>query len=334
MSTNDLSLDQFLVRVWHACAHMHPGTGLRSLKRRAFLLARCVQSAGALRRWHEEHAETPFADMLARHALVPVCTERPFVSTRWSTKDRMRVLATHYRLADALGGLLRFARNVDGAQPLAGLDEIQPGLALKLEKPLWFVNEGEVSLALFAGQTRLYSLLFTLGTRDGVRVAYVGALQGQGSEDAKETYKVLTHEAHGLRPRDLLFTAFRQLCGELGVARILAVSDQHHARRSSYFAGTDKVHFSMDEAWAEYGGTLDDEGFFDIASKVTYRALDDIPSRKRALYRRRYEMLDGLAARIAAAVQQLRGGVPAAAAAEASPALDALTALQGTTPNA
>src|SRR5689334_13624637 len=125
MSTNGLSLDQFLVRVWHACAHMHPGAGLRALKRRTFLLARCAQSAGNLRRWHEEHAEPAFADMLARHALVPVCTERPFVSTRWSAKDRMRVLATHYRLADTLGGLLRFPRHVDGAQPLATLDEIQ-----------------------------------------------------------------------------------------------------------------------------------------------------------------------------------------------------------------
>jgi uncharacterized protein VirK/YbjX len=333
MSTNDLSLAPFPVRIWHACAHMHPGAGLRSLKRRAFLLVRCAQSAGALRRWHGDHTEPAFTDMLARHALVPVCTERPFVSTRWSAKDRMRVLSTHYRLADTLGSLLRFARNVDGAQPLAALDEIQPGLALKLEKPLWFVNEGEVSLALFAGETRLYSLLFTLGTRDGLRVAYVGALQGQGSEDAKETYKALTSEAHGLRPRDLLFTAFRQLCGELGVARILAVCDESHARRSSYFAGTDKVHFSMDEAWAEYGGTLGADGFFDIPAQVTYRTLEEIPSRKRAQYRRRYELLDALAARIAATVRSHRGGMAEPAAAPA-PALDALTALQGTTPNA
>lgn len=333
MSTNELSLAPFPVRIWHACAHMHPGAGLRALKRRAFLLLRCAQAAGALRRWHGEHQAPTFADMLARHALVPVCTERPFVSTRWSAKDRMRVLATHYRLADTLGSLLRFPRNVDGAQPLATLDEVRPGLALKLEKPLWFVNEGEVSLALFDGATRLYSLLFTLGTRDGLRVAYVGALQGQGSEDAKETYKALTSEAHGLRPRDLLFTAFRQLCTELGVARILAVCDAAHARRSAYFAGTDKVHFSMDEAWAEYGGTLDGEGFFDIAAQVTYRTLEEIPSRKRAQYRRRYEMLDALAARIAATVRRHRGGAPEPAAAPTR-ALDTLTALQGTGPNA
>jgi uncharacterized protein len=83
-----------------------------------------------------------------------------------------------------------------------------------------------------------------------------------------------------------------------GVSRLLAVSDECNARRSPYFAGGEHLHFSLDGAWQEYGGELTPEGFYAIDAAVVLRQVEEIPSRKRAQYRRRYEMLAGMETRI------------------------------------
>lgn len=53
----------------------------------------------------------------------------------------------------------------------------------------------------------------------------------------------------------------------------------------------------------ECGGVAAEEGFFELSPEVLQRGADAVPARKRALYRRRYAMLDGLAQQIDAAVQ-------------------------------
>jgi uncharacterized protein VirK/YbjX len=49
-----------------------------------------------------------------------------------------------------------------------------------------------------------------------------------------------------------------------------------------------------DTIWLEHGGTKADSGFFVMSSIMRRRPDEDIPSRKRALYRRRYEFMDML----------------------------------------
>lgn len=285
-----------LAHIWHQCAKVRRTSPLKTLAARLRLMGRAFSKMGELKRWHGAHADPLFADMMARHALMPAEPERPYLNAGWTVQARMQALSTHYRSTQAFAHLFGFPR--DGSRRIATLDEIQPGLVLALEKPVWFVNESEASLSLFSGDTRLYSLGFTLGQRGQEKIAYVSVLQGVNSDSARETYKELTHAAHGVRPRDLLFATFRMFCTSLGVTRILGVTDSHNARRSAYFAGGEMVHFSLDEVWTEFGGTPTDEGFSDMSAEVAYRSVEDIPSRKRAQYRRRYELLDLIAARI------------------------------------
>lgn len=283
----------FITRVCREC-FTPKAQSPQMIMRQAKLFLRCMLRFQALRSWHEANtAASP--DLLRRHPMAPVFVDRPYLSTKWTLVQRLSVIRDHYGIAERFP-LFTFPH--DGALPLAAMPEVQQDLQFRLEKPLWFVNEGEAALSLFAGETRLYSLIFTLGNLDGASVAYVGGLQGLNSDTARDTYRTLTHAAHGMRPRDLLFSGFRFLCQALGVVQILAVSDEYNARRSPYFAGNEMVHFSLDEAWGEYGGVLDAQGFYAINPAILYRAVEDIPSRKRAQYRRRYEMLDEVAARI------------------------------------
>jgi uncharacterized protein VirK/YbjX len=120
---------------------------------------------------------------------------------------------------------------------------------------------------------------------------------------------------HGLRPRDLLVTAFRLLCGSVGVARILAISDSKRICSNSYHSPGEEVFSSFDRAWIECGGVRMDDAFFELSPRFVPRSAKDIPSRKRAQYRRRYAMVDAIARQIGdTVVQASRVHAPAAAA--------------------
>jgi hypothetical protein len=87
------------------------------------------------------------------------------------------------------------------------------------------------------------------------------------------------------------------LCGELGIRRIWAVSGDNRQHKSAYFgySHSEKVHANYNEVWLEHFGVALDNGFYDIPTLVRHKEMSEIPTRKRASYRRRYAMLDKLA---------------------------------------
>jgi uncharacterized protein VirK/YbjX len=221
----------------------------------------------------------------------------PYLNADWSATRKLDVIAGHYAMLDGRLGFLRFA-----ATEVVALGNTPQGLHICLEKPATFEHEGEVNISLFSDATRLYSLVFTLSQQGSQRVAYVGALQGLHSADALEIYRVLTHSMFGLRPRDLLVDAFRMLCVALGVTRILAVSDAGRVSSKAYFSSSTQVFSSYDSAWLDAQALPVEEHFFELSPTRVERSVEDIPSRKRAQYRRRYAMLDALQEQIVLSV--------------------------------
>ena len=297
--------------VWQACLLIHPGRSLRTLHRRPALFGRALFRISELRAWLRLGKDPGMAEMLQRHPLLPVMAERPYLNAAWPLAKRKSVVLGHYSLVGERGlQVLMFPPA--GQLLLARLDEVQPGLRLVLDKPRWFVHEGEVALNLFSADRRLYSLLFSLSRNcTHQTVAYVGTMQGLGSADALDLYRTLTRDGEGLRPRDLLFAGFRMLCKEMDVDQILAVSDANSVRRSPFFEDPVQPTFAFDAAWRDYGGTDLGNGFFRISPELRQRDPADIPSRKRAQYRRRYELLRLLAARIADAARRQPAAAPA-----------------------
>jgi uncharacterized protein VirK/YbjX/SAM-dependent methyltransferase len=292
-------------RIWQAVDSplMYPGWSLRNLLGKVQVLFACAAMHRTQMAWLRKGSDNAYAQMVERHPLLPALRGRPYLNTLWSNDDKIRALETHYAMVTSIQAL---AFPCDSSVLLAELEDIEPGLTVELDKPIWFADEGEVAINFFSGGERIYSLLFTLGEIDSKRVAYVGALQGRSLPDAVERYKRLTREAHGMRPRDFLFATFRLLCTELGVERIMAVSDRASIARSGYFKNYDDTFSNHDETWVEYGGVPTEAGFFEIPAALKTRDLDEVPSRKRAQYRRRYEMLKNIQTQIADHLKHFR----------------------------
>jgi uncharacterized protein VirK/YbjX len=275
---------------------VHPGVSLRVLKRKAFFIWRCMRWRDTLKSWYGGRTNSSLSREIALRPMLLALVEHPYLCSDWSAAERMRTVEMHYRVIESGRSLLCFAPQ-DRVQ-LLERDQIPPGIQLVLEKCSWLMWEGEVVISLFEDTMRRYSLAFSLGSINGETVAYVGGLQGGGADNMIEIYRALTHALHGMRPRDFLFTSFRLLCRQLGVQRILAVSDRARLHRNPYFKNKVGLFSDYDAIWKELGGVPLGNGFFDIGVPVVYREPADIPTRKRAQYRRRYAMLDGIAADI------------------------------------
>src|SRR5262249_52191400 len=148
----------------------------------------------------------------------------------------------------------------------------------------------------FLNETRLYSLVFSLFRDGDVLTAFIGAIQGRDIEGILEEYRDLTKAAHGMRPRDLLIEIFRLFGQAIGLARILAVSDENRQHRSSYYGERASKKFNVDynEIWEDRGGIRIDPMCYRLDVQSSERELDAIPAKKRAMYRRRYAMLRAL----------------------------------------
>jgi len=148
---------------------------------------------------------------------------------------------------------------------------------------------------LFIRDVRIFSLAFSLGRDSGELTAFVGAVQGCDIEGVADEYRDLTKATHGMRPRDLLFELFRMLCSLICVTKILAVSDEFRHHRSAYFGGPNRQFFkNYNEMWVDRGGQPASPMFFAIPVRGGRRELSDVPAKKRAMYRRRYETLEAI----------------------------------------
>ena len=153
-----------------------------------------------------------------------------------------------------------------------------------------------MALNLFLDERRLYSLVFSMGVRDGEEVCYVGAIQGASGDDVQEIYKAVTKQLHGMRPRDLLIETLRVCCEAMGVHRLLFVADQHRHHRDVQYFGAEKARAltDYDAIWIDRGAELRRDGFFSLPAHRDPRDLASVPSNKRSMYRKRVELTDAL----------------------------------------
>jgi uncharacterized protein VirK/YbjX len=258
---------------------------------------RCAAHLALFREWLGNTSNPLLEEALLQRPSLVTRVLHPYLNADWSLEHKLATISGHY---ETLRGPLAFLRfPVSEAITLATLGE---SLRILLDKPGRFEHEGELAINLFRSDSRLYSLVFTLGQINGQKVAYIGGLQGTSGPDALELYRSITHRMHGLRPRDLLVTAFRLLCVALGVSRILAISDSNRVCSQSYFKSNAQVFTSYNSVWIESGASASAGGFYELNPHYLARAAEDIPTRKRALYRRRYAMIADIATQIGAVV--------------------------------
>ena len=217
--------------------------------------------------------------------------EGPYINADWNAHTRVANARAHLDVAETIPAL---SFDADQSIELVNLPFGDGEYHLVIDKPQWFTREGVAALNLFWRRHRIFTLSFAFERSGSDLIAMIGGIQGRKLPQILDLYRSFTKAAHGMRPRDFIIEAFRVFCRAHGVRRIEAVSDNCRHHRSSYFKlpANRSLPFNYDEVWTERGGIPIDNAFWDIP--ITQQRRDDVPARKRALYRERYAYLDAL----------------------------------------
>ncbi|MBV8469231.1 MAG: DUF535 family protein [Burkholderiaceae bacterium] len=221
-------------------------------------------------------------------ALYPIIND--LLDRRWSSAKRFQVTRISLRFMETVLGTTACLRLIEG-QALV-LTSLPDGTQVTLEMNGVSYHEGLWALNL-VGQDgeRLYSLTFGL---TNFREILIGSVQGPSCHlDGAERIRALTHAAEGLRPGYLLVYLLRALAQHLGVRRLKAIDPLHHVKGRWNHRGS-RLKFDYREFWADLGGSVNEDANWTLPLSVPQRPLTEVPSKRRAMYRRRYSMLDAM----------------------------------------
>jgi uncharacterized protein VirK/YbjX len=234
--------------------------------------------------------ETLAREMADSHALIKAMSN-PYIHSGWSLERRLVAVHEHYRaVSSGPAALLDFPSKC--YWDCATIDLQGRQLRIVMDRPYWMRAEGEVAVSLFLDSDRVYVAAFSLHGEWPRCKLVIGAIQGRRDADTKNVYAELTSSLHGMRPRDLMVHVVKMVARSIGCTEILAISNEFHQLSKS--DSTSRKQLDYDEIWSEDGGAPNAEGFYVLPPDIRKREVADIPSRKRAQYKRRYALLDEL----------------------------------------
>jgi uncharacterized protein len=142
-----------------------------------------------------------------------------------------------------------------------------------------------------ADGVRLYSIGFGFTE---AQTLLMGNVQGPSLKDeGLERIRDATHAAHGMRPPHLLVHALRVLAARWGVTHLRGVDPENHVK-GKWNLRDSRLRFDYRGFWAENDGARDASGNWLLPLDTALRPLEEVPTKRRAMYRRRYAMLQAL----------------------------------------
>ncbi len=223
---------------------------------------------------------------------------RKYCDTRFSPAQRLEKICENFALAEQIFGAKLCEKLVQEKHIL--LANLTPEWQLYLNINEIDPFEGFFSLNIVnSEQTRLYDASFTFLAP---KKCLIASIQGTNADNAQQLMKTATKALHGIRPMFMLVNGFK-LFSETLQLDLLGIAHKNQAKYR--FNDHSKLLFNYDEFWQENAGTLEQEGYWQIPLSLERKPLEEIQSKKRSMYRKRYAMLDECALQVAQHLKEL-----------------------------
>ena len=134
------------------------------------------------------------------------------------------------------------------------------------------------------------------------RICYIGCIQGRSTKDE---IKMMTKAMYGLRPNLVMIFIVQEIARLFALTHLFGVSNAIHPHHSKYLIHLPFMHdttFDYDALWTDMGGVSDSDGWFRLPLKTERRSSKEMKPNKRAMYHRRYAMMDELSRQIEASL--------------------------------
>jgi uncharacterized protein len=280
---------------------VHPESGCKGMLARAKYLVRGLARPRLTTEWFAIMHSRPLGSLLRQYPHILSKLQRPYLHRRLGASGRLSALRSHYQfVSEFLDEPAREEIYAPAGLLLTTLPLVEGQFTLRLFYS-HFWKEGEFSIGLFDDTRRaaLFTLTFCIcDSGDGnAREIFIGGLQGLRTDNMRELSVKLTRSLEGLRPKALLVFAVQRLAQSWGIAGIRAVARNEHIYR--HYLKRKSFDADYDEFWIQCHGVALPDGNFRLPSAPPARNIDELPRKKRPIYRRRYAMLAELGEEIA-----------------------------------
>lgn len=234
---------------------------------------------------------------------------RVYISIKWKKKQKVKVIRDTYRF---IMKSETFTRVITDNHLEIARFQLQGGVEgmLKLGYDFKYRKEGELVLSFECEQLEgiVAEAAFSFEEiESNIWACRIGCIQGHHKNDiysAKAAQKLM----HGLRPKSMIVFAVQEFSRALGFTAVYGTGDSIQAYRRKHFIHIPLVHkipFDYDAFWEESGGQPVDNGWYELPLSPVRKDIQEIKSSKRALYRRRYNLMDDLSLKIGETAKQL-----------------------------
>lgn len=182
-------------------------------------------------------------------------------------------------------------------QQAISFGEVIPDFEMRLTITDYQPMEGFWTLELVHSPSQELVYLLTFGKVQ--QALLIAVIQGPNFEGSKDMVKLLTKKCHGLRPAYLMVEAMKALTNVLGYSALWGIP--HKYQNKSRIVQSKRYVVDYDAIFAESAGTLKD--YWELPLHFETKNMDDIPSNKRSMYRKRYAMLEQLQENMATALK-------------------------------
>jgi len=272
---------------------VYQGARVASMIKRRRFEARLMINYNLFIRLKDTFDSTKLCSIISKHPHIYDKLNRKYLHSKSVRNQRYNILSSTYKfienkfsyeLIESIYGDSTF---IIGRIPMAK-DDLKIFVGLNYVSK--FEREGELTLGLYdENGERYYSLSFSISVSGGKSEAIIGCVQGS---TPLPVIKAITKSIEGVRPQTLLVYLLRVFCQHYKIDRLLAVSSN-----AQVYFNTNKKHqirFDYNKHWSDLGGRKVDDCFYEIPLLNLKKGEDQIPSKKRASYLRRYSLLDNL----------------------------------------
>ena len=276
---------------WRPSEHWHKNSFRRKFMVRSLLMPRVNRD------WMQELSQwSNLNAVMARQPRLPVRLHRPYLAVNFPRPLIVDALRYHYKLLSEAMSPEEFETYLNSQYfPLAKLEGKNGEVfSIELTMDVNLDKEGDSTILMRnANGDTLAEMTFTILNYQNQRPLFIGGLQGGKRELPHEAIQEATKACHGLFPKRLVMEAVCHFAGRLQVEQILAVSNTVHIFRGERYHDKNKAVLSdYDSFWEAVGGECDQNRYFHIPVTIARKDLAEIASKKRAEYRRRFELLD------------------------------------------
>ncbi|WP_438437110.1 VirK/YbjX family protein [Kluyvera sichuanensis] len=288
---------------WRPSEHWHKNSFRRKFMVRSLLMPRLNRD------WMQELSQWPNLNaVMARQPRLPVRLHRPYLAVNFPRPLIVDALRYHYKLLSEAMSPEEFETYLNSQYfPLAKLEGKNGEVfSIELTMDVNLDKEGDSTILMRnANGDTLAEMTFTILNYQNQRTLFIGGLQGGIRELPHEVIQEATKACHGLFPKRLVMEAVCHFAGRLQVEQILAVSNTVHIFRGERYHDKNKAVLSdYDSFWEAVGGECDQNRYFHIPVTIARKDIAEIASKKRAEYRRRFELLDAIGSQMSTLFSQ------------------------------